>query len=149
MAGTNDGFDSAAFKAGIHFVMAMGAPPIADEQATFYFPSVLMYQSPEGTDAADDIPLDPSIPVTRTTVPSVKVPCAVEYLDANGVVTDFGLVTPSKAVVTLLDDDYVKVKNCSYVMLNGEKFVYRHTEFPSGLFDVGLYTMHFVSEDQS
>lgn len=148
MAGINSGFDSQAFKDGIHFVMAMGAPPDADAQATFYFPSVLVYQSSEGTDSPGDIPLDPTIPVTRTIVPSVKVPCAVEYQDAEGIVTDFGLNTPSKAVLTLLDEDYVRVKGCSYVTLNGEKFIYRHTEFPSGLFDVGVYTMHFVSEDQ-
>lgn len=148
MAGSNSGFDAAAFRDGIHFVMAMGAPPDVEAQATFFFPSVLVYQSGEGLDVPNDIPFDPSIPITRTIVPSVKVACAVEYQDAEGIVTDFGLNTPSKAVVTLLDEDYVRVKGCSYVLLNGEKFIYRHTEFPSGLFDVGLYTMHFVSEDQ-
>src|SRR3954451_15640230 len=144
MAGRNSGFDARAFRQNIRFVMQMGAPPIDGEQATFYFPSQLVYNA--NTDQ-DDVPFDPNATVTRVTPTPVKVPCAVEYKDANGELTGLGVITPSKASITLLDEDYEKVKGCSYVALRGEKFTYRSTEFPTGLFDVGVYVMHFVAED--
>lgn len=148
MAGKNSGFNAKAFRDGLHFVMNMGAPTEVNDQATFYFPTQLVYQAGESTDVdAEGVPFDPDIPVTRVTPAGIKVPCAVEYSDANGQATDFGLITPTKAAITFLDEDYEKVEGCSYVLLGGEKFVYRHTEFPSALFDVGLYTMHFAAEN--
>lgn len=146
MAGQNSGFDARAFRQNIRFVMAMGAPPSEGEQATFYFPSQLVYNA--NTDA-EDVPFDPNATVTRVIPPSVRVPCAVEYKDVNGELTDFGVITPSKASITLLDEDYAQVKGCAYVVLRGEKFAYRSTEYPTGLFDVGVYVMHFVAEDAS
>jgi hypothetical protein len=93
------------------------------------------------------VPFNPVIPVTRVTPPTKKVPCAVEYFDAEGVMTDFGMVAPSRAVITLLDQDYQQVVGCSAVLLKGERYVYSKTEFPSALFDVGLYAMHFTAEN--
>jgi hypothetical protein len=153
MAGKNPSNPSFGkdFRRNIRFVMNMGAPPLTEERATFYFANVLVYQSPD--DAADTdasgTPFDPSIPVTMTRPDPVQVPCSVEYFDAEGVPTDFGIVTPSRAAITLLDEDYKKVKECAYVVLGGDKFVYRRTQSPDGLFDVGLYTMHFVSENDT
>lgn len=144
MAGRNSGFDARAFRTGIRFAMQMGAPPLDGEQAIFYFPSQLVYNT--NVDA-EDVPFDPNATVVRITPPPVKVACAVEYQDATGAMTDFGVVTPAKVAITLLDEDYEKVKGCSYVALRGEKFNYRSTEMPSGLFDVGVYVMHFVAED--
>lgn len=150
MAGKSAGFNAKVFRDNIHFVMEMGAPTQDGAQATFYFPTQLVYRTGEQADVdAEGVPFDPTIPVTRRVLPGVKVLCAVEYQDANGVATDFGIITPSRAVITLLDQDYVKIEGCAYVMLNGERFTYRHTEFPAGLFDVGVFTLHFAAEDQS
>ena len=148
MAGKQSGFDAKAFRAGITLVMRMGAPIDVNDQATFTFPKQMVYrQQDQGDFDGEGVPFDPSIPVTTVVVPSVKVPCAVEYFDAEGVVTDFGLVTPSRATITLLDEDYRKVKECNAVLLGGDRFIYRHTEFPSALFDVGLFIMHFTAEN--
>lgn len=153
MAGKNPGNASFGkdFRKNIRFAMNMGAPPLVEERATFFFPNVLMYQSPDDEADTDEsgTPFDPSIPVTQVTPQSVQVPCSVEYYDAQGVLTDFGMVTPSRAVITLLDEDYAKVKECAYVVLGGERFIYRNTQAPEGLFDVGLYTMHFTAENDT
>lgn len=134
----------------MRFVMGMGAPVVDADQATFTFPNQLVYNASDtGDHDATGVPFNPSIPVTRVTPDPVKVPCAVEYYDADGVVTEFGLVTPSKAIVTLLDEDYAKVKEANAVILAGERFRYQKTEFPSALFDVGLYTMHFVADNDT
>lgn len=148
MAGKQPGFNGGDFRRQMRFVMGMGAPTVTDQQATFEFPNQLVYNDGDAGDFdGTGVPFDPSIPVTRVVPPRVKVPCAVEYFDADGVVTEFGLISPSRAVVTLLDEDYVKVKGCSAVFLAGERYVYQKTEFPSALFDVGLYTLHFTAEN--
>ena len=142
MAGLNSGFNAAEFRAGIRFVYDMAAAPATEEQAAFYFASTLVYNSPGD---AGGVPFDPNATVTRSQVPPVRVPCGVEYRDGNGQATVFGDIVPATAVITVLDEDYAKIKGCEYVVLGGEKFNHSSTQPPSGLFDVGLYTMHFAS----
>lgn len=144
MAGTNSGFDGNAFRTGIRFAMTLGAPPESDEQVAFYFPTQLVYNRPVD---AEDTPFDPDATVTRTQPPPVRVPCAVEYRTADGEPAPFGDLTPAHAAIVLLDEDFVQVDGCAYAVLRGEKYIYRSTDFPSGLFDVGVYTMHFIAED--
>lgn len=143
MAGTFPGGGSKAFRTGIRFVYNMAAPPLTDEQATFYFPSTLVYNSPVD---GDNVPFDPNATVTRTVPDPVRVPCGVEFKDASGNVIPFGEMIPAKVAITLLDEDYTKVSGASYVAVRGVKYDYTHTDPPSGLFDVGLYTMNFEAE---
>lgn len=145
MAGRNSGFDSRAFREGIRFVYNMAASPVADEQATFYKPSSLVYNLP--TDD-DNVPFDPSSTVQRVQPDPIKVPCGIEYFDAEGQDVPFGVVTVSRVACTLLDEDYRKVKDATYVVIGGDRYLYQRTEPPSGLFDVGLYVMHFKSENE-
>lgn len=145
MAGTNPGFDPAQFRNAIRFVYDMAAPPVDDEQATFYGPSTLVYT---GSVDDEEVPFDPETTVVSTPATGVKVPCGIEYLDADGQAVVFGTVTPSKVKISLLDEEYAQVAGALYVVIGGEKYLYRRTEPPSGLFDVGIYTMHFVAENE-
>lgn len=146
MAGADPGFNAAEFREAIHFAMRMGAAPETDEQVTFHFASTLTYNLPG--DGAD-VPFDPDATVTRTTPTPVRVDCAIEYYDAENQPTNFGLLAPTRLTLTLLDEDYEQVKDAAYVVAHGDRYNYRRTEPPSGLFDVGLYTMHFTSESES
>ena len=146
MAGANSGFDAAAFREGIAFAMELGAPPIAEERALFHFPNQLVYNG--GVDGAN-VPFDPASTVTNTSPDPVRVDCAIEYFDAENQPTNFGLLAPSRISVTLLDVDYVKVKGCAYVVVGGDRYDYRRTEPPLGLFDVGVYIMHFASPSET
>ena len=146
MASTQPGFDPAAFRDAIRFTYTMAATPVADDQVTFHFASTLVYNT--NVDA-DGRPFDPNATVTRTTPTPVKVPCAVEYIDAEDQPTNFGLIAPSKLKITLLDEDYAKVKDAIYVVLQGDRYNYRRTQPPSGLFDVGLYTTWWVSTGET
>ena len=143
MAGTNAAFSAKKFRKGIRFVYDMAAPPLAEERATFFFANQLVYNTPVD---GDNVPFDPHATVTRVVPPSVRVPCGVEFKDAFGNVIPFGEVIPAKAVITLLDEDYAKVKDAVYVALRGVKYDYIQTAPPSGLFDVGLYVMTFEAE---
>lgn len=148
MAGRSAGFDGDAFRDGIRLAFTMGQPPSLDDpaeaQLAFHFPSQLLYTGPVD---GDGVPFDPNSTVTRVIPAPVTVPCGIEYTSAADEATAFGTVLPSRVKVTLLDEDYVKVKDASYVVIGGEKYVYHHSEAPRGLFDVGLYTLTFVAEN--
>jgi hypothetical protein len=123
----------------------MAASPVPEEQVAFYKASELIYNVPVDD---DNVPFDPTTTVQRVNAPPVRVPCSVEYIDAEGQPVPFGTVTASRIKCSLLDEDYVRVKDCAYVVIGGEKYLYRRTEPPSGLFDVGLYVMHFRAENE-
>lgn len=146
MAGTNSGFDAGAFRTNIRFVFGMAAAPLAEEQAAFYFPSQLVYNRSVDT---EDVPFDPAATVTSTPSLPVRVPCAIEYFDNDGVTGAFGIITPTRLAITLLDEDYAKVKGAVYVVVGGDRYNYRRTEPPAGLFDVGLYVLHFQAENET
>jgi hypothetical protein len=146
MAGANADFNATEFRNQIKFAMQLGAAPEASEQVYFHFASTLVYNTP--TDGAN-VAFDPAATVTNTTPAPVQVDCAVEYFDAENQPTSFGLLAPSRLAITLLDDDYDQVKDCSYVVIHGDRYDYRRTEPPGGLFDVGVYTMHFTARSET
>lgn len=146
MAGRNPGFNPHEFRNAIRFVYDMAAPPVEDDQVTFYGESTLVYT---GSVDDDSIPFDPASTVVRQPAPGIRVPCAVEYFDSQGEPVVFGMVTPSRVAITLLDEDYAAVKGATYVVIAGDRYLYRRTEPPTGLFDVGLHVMHFVAENET
>lgn len=148
MAGVDSGFDAAGFREGIHFAMHMGLPPDPDEQITFFFHPTVTNPGSVVVDGAN-VPFNPAASLTSTPLDPVKVDCAVEYLDAEGQPTSFGLLAPSRIAVTLLDVDYEQVAGVAYVVAHGDRYNYRRTEPPAGLFDVGLYVMHFTAENET
>lgn len=145
MAGSNSGFNARAFREAIRFTYTMAASPVTEEQVAFYKPSELVYNVPVDD---DNVPFDPNSTVQRVIPPPVRVPCSVEYIDAEGQPVPFGTVTASRIKCSLLDEDYALVKGSAYVVIAGEKYTYRRTEPPTGLFDVGLYVMHFRAENE-
>ena len=143
----NPGFNGAEFRNAIRFVYDMAAAPVDEERLTFYFASQLVYNT--GVDG-ENVPFDPTATVTRIVPPPVRnVPCGITYRDRQGEEIVFGTVTATRLAVTLLDEDYERVKGCDYVVIGGDKYIYKRTEPPSGLFDVGLYTMHFTAESET
>lgn len=146
MAGRNAGFSAGEFRSAIRFVYEMAAAPLEAEQATFYGESTLVYAGSVDDDA---IGFNPASTVVRQPAVGVRVPCGIEYFDSQGETVVFGTIAPSRVVITLLDQEYVLVKDSAYVVLGGDKYLYRRTEPPTGLFDVGLYAMTFVAENET
>lgn len=148
MAGTNPGFSAAEFRDAIHFAMKMGAPADPEAQVTFYFDA-------DATTSAVSmdsrrVPFDPDADVNPGTGRQpLRVDCAVEYFDAEGQPTGFGLLTPSRLAITLLDVDYEQVVGTSYVVVHGDRYDFRRTEPPVGLFDAGIFTMHFTAQNET
>jgi hypothetical protein len=136
MAGTQAGFDEKAFRDAVTFVQTMALPAVAAEQPTFYF------------QVDPELGFDPTA-ATQTNRTSVRVPCAVEYLDAQGLPSNFGILTPANLKVTVLDSYYEQVRGCHSVVIGEDRYFYRRTEPPSGLFGVTLYVLHFAAENET
>jgi hypothetical protein len=52
--------------------------------------------------------------------------------------------------VTVLDVDYVTGQGAAPTSwYAGDRYDYRRTEPPSGMFEVGVYTMHFTSNSET
>lgn len=141
MAGSNSGFDRAGFEAGIRFAMQMGAPLAESDQAKFHFPKT----GTATVRSADDVPFDPAVAHDRVGKPPVSVPCAVEFGQPADQATNFGPQRPTRLKVTLLESDYRQVEDCEFVVYGGDRYEYRAAE-PGGLFDAGVWVMHFVRE---
>lgn len=138
-------FDSTAYRNAIRFTFEMEQPPEPGLRIVFHFEDVITYL---GRQDGEQVPFDPGQQVLRTTPTPITVPCDVQFKSQNDEPTAFGTVVPARITVLLLDVDYVKVKEASYVVINGDKYL-RHYEEPSfGLFDVGLHTMVFTAENE-
>jgi hypothetical protein len=145
MAGTNQGFNAAEFRDGIHFAMGMGAPTTATDQVKFYFASTV---TPGPSADATGMPFNPALAPTEATPEPITVPCAVEYDRQEGEHDRVGFVVPSRLRILLLDVDYQQVKDCSYIVHGGDRYDLRYEEPPIGLFDVGVHTMVFVARGE-
>ncbi len=146
MAATDPNFDSDAFIEGIHFAMGLGLPANEDDQPTFHFKPTVTY----GAAAVDDagVPFDPTAVPETTTVPNVKVPCAVEYIDAEGKVENWGIIVPAKVLLTFLDADYQQVVGFDWVVIGPNRYFYRKTFPPLAMDSVGVWQIECAAEDQ-
>lgn len=140
------GFNADAVRKGLRLAMTVGLPPLSSEQPVFYMPRVMDIPT-ENVDS-EGVPFDPTYAPTFTPPVTKKVPCAVEYVDGEGKLTGLGVVSPTKVVLTLLDQDYRTVEGFEYVAIGGVRYWYRRTESPKGLVTVGLYKIHCASEDE-
>lgn len=156
MAGTPPGFRASDVLEGLYLAMSFGAPTDPAQQATFYKTPIL-----DADNNSDDegIPFDPTAPVSRTPV-AVKVPCAIEYVDAADQYEEYGVRQPSKVKVTLLGPDYdtvvgtdpedspTPVPPFSYVTISGQKYLYRKSEPVVALGSIDVHVIHCQAEDE-
>ncbi len=139
------GFDVSAVIAGLHKAMAFGAPSNVGDRATFYMPRATVSGAP-----ADelDVPFSPSVIPTYAPVVRATVPCAYEYLDAQGKIENLGLIVHSRVKVTLLDVDYQQVKGFDYVVIEAQKFRYQKTAPPVALGSIDVWTVYCQADDE-
>lgn len=142
------GFDADAVRAGLRLAMQVGLPTLASDQPTFFMPTVVTTSGSHSVDG-QQVPYDPAYQPTRSALDKRQVPCAIEYHDGPGKIENFGVVTPSKVVLTLLDQDYAAVQGFAFVVITGQKFNYAFTEPGQGLVDVGVYRVHCRADDES
>lgn len=141
------GFSAANVIAGLHKAMAFGAPNEDSDQATFVMPQTIL--STTGPLDDENVPFNPSVTPVKSTISRRTVPCAYEYVDAQGKIENLGIINPSRVKITLLDDDYQEVKGFDYVVIGGQKYLYRKTEPPVALGSIDVWTVYCQAEDES
>ena len=149
-------FDADAFRTAIRFAMQMGSPPDEDRQAVFVFKSSGRSYWKDGVELddpprvdRDGKPLDPTIEVREVPGRREKVDCAIEILRADADELPVGNFRPTKAVVTLLDQEYAKIEGCRELLYNADRYLYGYEPEAPGLFDVGTHTIIFYALDES
>jgi hypothetical protein len=142
-----EGFDADAFRDGIWTAMAVGLPPELEDQPAFVIPAAVVDTGDERD--VDGVPFDYTKDQAKVGEDTVtQVPAAIEYFDADGILTNFGAIAASKVVLTLLDEDYEAIKGFSYVVIGGNKYAYQRTEPPMGMVDVAIWRVHCRSDDE-
>jgi len=127
--------------------MQVGLPVMADDQPTFFMPTAV---TGDGAHALDQqgTPFDPTYRPTRAAPVGIQVPCGMDYKDAAGNLVAMGTVSATGMVLTLLDEDYVKVKGFAYCVVAGIRYNYQRVDRPQGLVSVGIYTVHVLADDE-
>ena len=145
MAGQIPGFRADVVRAGLRLAMSVGLPVDSPDGLPFYFPRPVTNAAP-----ADDsgVPFDTTARPIYGPPTVVRVPCGVEYFDREGKIENFGVLVPSRVELTLLDQEYAKVRGFEYVVIGGARYFYQRTATPLGLVSVGVHVVYCVAEDQ-
>jgi hypothetical protein len=154
--GISAGFDSQGFREAIRFAMQMGTPPEEARRPKFIKRSNLRTFWKAGVELSapprmgrNNEPLDPEVEVRVTPPQEFTVDCAVEIDTADADELPVGSFRPTKAVVTLLDEQYAEIEGCKELVYNGDRYLYGYEPENTGLFDVGVHTIIFYALDES
>jgi hypothetical protein len=126
----------------------MGTPEKVEERATFQWRVERTYA--EGDSAGD--PYDwTSTPTEVVARDEVQIDVAVEMVGTNAwaAETPVGQFNPTRVMLTIMDDDYVKVEGADTVLLGGATYNIDYVAPPQGLFDVTVYQMYCRALDES
>ena len=129
---------------GLYKAMGFGEPTRVADKATFYF---VTETRPQGPVDQDNVSFDPEVR-TQKKVTSKQVPCAIEFQDRSDKIESFGVVSPSRIQITLLDYEYQQVKEFKYVVVGGDKYIYHSTEPPNALGTIDVWTVWATAEDE-
>ena len=151
-------FPEETFRNAVTFAMQMGTPPAINAQAVFVFKSTGRSYERLGVPVTnprmdrDGRPLDPEVKTVEIPPRTVQVNCAIVMeAGARGVSTEspVGAFLGTRAVVTLLDDQYLLVKGCRELIFDGDHYLFGNERDVNGLFGVGIYTLVFNAIDEN
>lgn len=148
MAGSQAGFSASAFRDAVHFAMNMGAPVDVKERVTFRWRAGKTFSVADGSNRPYDFS---HRPVAVDAKADVQVPAAVQFQRSASAGADgggAGLFNVNRAVLTLLDEDYVQVEGADQVLIGSDVYVIDFV-LPQGLFDVTVYEVHCRAFDES
>lgn len=139
-------FLSEEFRSAIINTMIMGSPNKEEEQAEFSWEKDVTYSIQD----KDNKPysLGATTPLTDNTPDPVKINVAVEYVHRAPDGTPLGEFDNPRAVLTVLDVEYEKVRGADFVTLGGNKYMISYV-LVEALFDVDVYTLQTVALEES
>lgn len=152
------GFDEAGFRTAITNTMLMGIPEDPNERLTFYWrrDQVFSPDDPAGNPydwtepPVIDQPGNPNLP-DKGGDQWLQVPYALEFSarPAGSSNTVFGEIDASRAIVTMLESDYEKIRTSDYAVIGDSHYRIQFDAPPVGLFGVTVWTVYLEAEDQS
>jgi hypothetical protein len=149
-------FPPQQFRNAVRFAMEMGTSPDAAKQPVFVFRSASRTYWKGGVELTstprldrDGKPLDPTVKVVESAPVTKRVDCAVEIERADAEELPVGNFRPTKATVTLLDEEYEQVKGARELIYNGDRYVYGYEPVGLGLFSVGVNQIIYYAIDES
>lgn len=138
--------DPSRVREGLRLAMRVGLPPEAGLRPRFWVPSGRGVTA--GVADGEGVPLDPSVDHRAESGRYVDgVLCALEYTERPGVQLDWTQVLPSVVTVTVLDEEYRRIKGFTHMLIGGEKFKLRNENMPLGLGAIGVHQFVVVAED--
>lgn len=142
------GFDEGKVLAGLYTAMGFGEPTSASgAEATFYF-RTLRVDGNEEVDS-DSVPFDPDEHKVNVAAPTHRtIPCAVEFIGREGSPETFGLASPSRIKITILQPEWDIVSNFAYVVAAGDKYIREKLEPVVALGSIDVYTVWCVAESE-
>jgi hypothetical protein len=142
------GFNADEVRAGIRLAMSVGLPPVEADRPLFVWDPEPDVEEDEDTSG---IPFQWDAPAPTPVAP-IKPPrreaCAIEYLDEAGELRPFGPTASTRLVLTLLDEEYERVRGFSRVVIGGNEYVYERTAAPLGLNTIGIWQIHVRTDDE-
>lgn len=132
----------------------MGMPPNEGDQLTWYWKREKTFDPQDRTKnpydwteaPATDVPGNPDEPDG-----SLVVDYALEFSarPAGSIDVALGQMDTSRAVVTVMDDDYEKIKTADYAMISNTIYDIDFSGPPLGLFAVGVHTLYLLARDEA
>lgn len=148
MAGKNPNFNAKEFREAIHFAMEMGLPQDPSERITFRWTPDKTYDDSDsgGNPWSWDV-----VPVVTDERADVQVPAAVEFAarPAGSVDTALGQFDTSRVTVTLLDEEFEKIRGADLMVIDANIYDIAFVGPPIGLFDVTVYQLFGEARDES
>jgi hypothetical protein len=145
MAGVDPSFDANFFRAQIQAVMQMGLPSATSDRPTFRWVTTHTYAPGDPVNQPYNWGQGP---VTTTAHADVQVNCVVQFAERSPEGSAMGSFDASKAIITILDNDYALVKGANQVLLGGRTFDIVVVGPPEGLFNVTIYSLYCIARDQ-
>lgn len=139
-------FPSDEFRSAILNTMVMGSPNKTVDKPTFYWNTDKTYTVQDRN--KKPYTLGSVEPVEDNTPDPVVATVAVEYVQRNPALTGMGDFDKSRAILTILDEEYQKIEGADWVTLGGDKYEIKYVTV-DGLFDVDVYTMHVTAIEES
>jgi hypothetical protein len=137
-------FDGDTFRNAIFSTMEMGMPNRPNEKLTFLFEGKATYPVTDQSGTPYDLHAAPtSVPGEETR--RVLAVGSVEYIDRASDGTRLGDFDNPRAVVTLLDKEYLKVEGATSVLLGGDLYEIKYVTV-GALFDVDVFEVQCQAE---
>lgn len=152
------GFDEAQFRDAVTNTMLMGIPEDPTERLVFYWrrDQTFSPDDPAGnpydwtSPPIVDDPGNPALPDAGVDQ-GLSVPYALEFSarPAGSSNTVFGEIDTSRAIVTMLETDYEKIRTSDYARIGDSRYRIQFDAPPQGLFGVTIWTVYLEAEDQA